>query len=65
MTKKKKLNKIKELLIVCTKNVHLTFGGKTSFQPDRVVMGSPLSPVLADVFMVELENTLVRTLTDT
>ena len=61
MTKKE----LKEMLIVCTKNVHVTFGGKTSFQPDRVVMGSPLGPVLADVFMVELENTLVRTLTDT
>ena len=29
-----------------------------------MAIGSPLGPVLADIFMVELENTLVPTLTD-
>ena len=60
MTKKE----LKEMLIVCTKNVHVTFGSKTSFQPDSVAVGSPLGPALTDVFMVELKNTLVHTLTD-
>ena len=60
MTKKE----LKELLIVCTKNVHFTFGGKTFVQSDGVAMGSPLGQMLADIFMVELENTLVPTLTD-
>ena len=37
MTKKE----LKELLIICTKNVHFTFGGKNFVQSDGVVMGSP------------------------
>ena len=60
MTKKE----LKELLILCKINVHFTFGGKTFVQSDGVAMGSPLGPVLDDIFMVELENTLVPTLTD-
>ena len=42
------------MLILCTKNVHFPFGGKTFVQPDGVAMGPPLGPVLADLFMVEL-----------
>ena len=30
-----------------------------SVQNDRVAMGSPLGPILANVFMVKLKNTLV------
>ena len=56
MTKKE----LKELSILCTKNVRFTFGGKTFVQSDVVVRGSPLGPVLADIF----ENTLVPTLTE-
>ena len=52
---------LKELLILCTKIFFFTFGGKTFVQSDGVAMGSPLGPVLADIFMVELENTLVPT----
>ena len=55
---------LKELLMLCTKNVHFTFGGKTFVQSDGVAMGSPLGPMLADIFMIELENTLVSTLTE-
>ena len=60
MTKKE----LKELLILCTKSVHFTFGHKTFVQSDGVAIGSPLGPVLADTFKVEFENTLVPTLTD-
>ena len=28
-------------------------------QNDGIAMGSPLGPILAEIFMVELENTLV------
>ena len=53
---------MKELLLLCTKNVHLEFNGKTFQQLDGVAMGSPLGPVIAEIFMVELENTLVSRL---
>ena len=47
---------MKELLILCTKNVHFTFNNETYIQVDGVAMGSPLHRVLAKIFMVELET---------
>ena len=55
---------MKELLLLCTKNVHFTFGDNIYQQLDGVAMGSPLGPVLAGIFMVELETTIVPTLTE-
>ena len=49
-------NEMKEMLILCTKNVHFTFESRTYVQADGVRMGSPLGPVLVDIFMIELEN---------
>ena len=46
----------KELILLCTKGVHFTLYGKRYIQTDGVTMGSP--------FMVELENTLVATLSN-
>ena len=60
MTKKE----LKELLIICIKNVHFPFGGNAFVQSDGVTMCSPLGPMSADIFMVELEITLVPTLTE-
>ena len=53
---------MRDLLLLCTKNVHFTFEGKIYIQIDGVAMGSPLAPVLADIFMVELERIVVPTL---
>ena len=53
---------IKELLLLCTKIVHFEFNGKTFQQLDGAAMGSPLGSVIAviaEIFMVKLENTLV------
>ena len=47
---------------MCTKNVHFKFNGETFQLLDGVAMGSPLGPVIAGIFMVELENTLVSRL---
>ena len=55
---------MKELLLLCTKSVHFTFNGDIYQQLDGVAMGSPLGPVIAGIFMVELENTLIPTLVD-
>ena len=56
-------SELKEMLLLCTKKVHFTFNGKTYIQTDGVAMGSPLGPVLADIFMVEFEKSLLPELT--
>ena len=53
---------MKELLLLCTKNVHFTFNGQIYIQVDGVAMGSPLAPLLADIFMIELERSLIPNL---
>ena len=52
-------SEMKEMLTLCTKNVHFTYNRKIFVQTDGVAMGSPLGPVLADIFMTELEKTLL------
>ena len=50
---------MKNLLILCTRNVHFTFNNEIYIQNDGVAMGSPLGPILAGIFVTELENILV------
>ena len=50
---------MKKLLTLCTKNVYFTLNNEIYIQNDGVAMESPLGPILANVFIVELENTLV------
>ena len=45
-------NEIRELILLCTKNVHFTFNAETFTQVNRVAMGSPLEPILANIFIV-------------
>ena len=54
---------LKEKLLLCTKKVQFTFNGKTYIKTDGVAMGSPLGPVQAHIFMIELEKSLVPELT--
>ena len=53
------LNELKELLLLCTKNVHFSFNGQLYLQKDGIAMGSPLGPVIASIFMVKLEKSLL------
>ena len=53
---------MKELLNLYTKSVHFTFEGNMYVQNDGVAMGSPLGPFLANIFMVELERSVIPTL---
>ena len=53
-----KRSEMKELLLLCTKIVHFTFNNDIYQQCDGVAMGSPLGPVIAGIFMVELERTI-------
>ena len=52
-------NEMRELILLCPKNVHFTFNGETFTQVDGVAMGSSLAPILAGIFMVELERNLI------
>ena len=49
----------KNLLLLCTKNVHFTFENKICQQKNGVAMGSSLGPVSRGIFMVHLERTLM------
>ena len=51
---------MKKLLLLCTKNVHFTFGNNIYQEKDGVAMGSTLGPVLAGIFMVHLESTMPK-----
>ena len=48
---------LKRLLLFCTRNFQFKFNGEIYLQKDGVTMGSPLVPVVADIFMASLENT--------
>ena len=52
------------MLILCTKNVHFSMNGDIYLQIDGVAMGSPFGPVLAGIFMVKHERSLVRKLSN-
>ena len=55
---------MKELLYLCTKNVRFSFDNIIYIQNDGTAMGSPLGPVLASIFMVELKRSLIPGLTN-
>jgi hypothetical protein len=58
---------LRTLLLLCTQNVQFLFNNKIYRQKDGVAMGSPLGPLLADIFMGKLEtqclNTTIKELT--
>ena len=45
------------MLLLCTKDGHLTFRNNVYQKKDSVAMGSPLGPVAAGVSTVHLERT--------
>ena len=52
-------SEIKELLILCIKNVHFMFDNVNKVQNDGVAMGSPLGPILSVIFLIELETSIL------
>ena len=57
-------NEMKKLLTICTRNVHFSFNNDIYIQTDGIAMSSPFCPVLANIFMVELESVLVPKFND-
>ena len=55
---------LKSLLELCTKEMHFSFNGKIYKQKNGVAMGSPLGPVVANIFMVHLEKQMIPRLSD-
>ena len=55
---------MKKLLTLCTKNVHFSFNNEIYIQIGGVATSSPLAPVIANIFKVELETTLVPKVED-
>ena len=53
---------LRDLIFLCTKTVHFSYNGDIYTKVYGVAMGSPLGPVLAAIFMVELERTILPTL---
>ena len=56
-------NIFRELLYLCTKEVHFMFNDEIYIQSNRVTMGSPLGPLLANIFMTLLEEEVIPKLT--
>ena len=52
-------NDMNNLLLLCTKNVYFTFENNIYQQNNGVALGHPLGPMLAGIFMVHLEKTLM------
>ena len=50
---------MKELLTLCTKNVHFRFNSQVYQQNDGIEMESPLRTVIDVTFMVELDTQIV------
>ena len=53
---------MRDLLLLCTKNVHFSCNGNIFTQVDGMAIDSSLGPILASILMVELERIVLPTL---
>ena len=54
-------NDLNQVILLFAKHVHFTIENQTYLHRYGVVIGSPHCSILSDVFMVELERTLLPT----
>ena len=57
--KQRYCEKMKDLLLLDTKNVHLSSVNKLYTERDGVAIGSHLGPIIRDIFMVDLERHVI------
>ena len=57
-------NNQKLFISVQTEDAHFALNNEIYLQVDGVTMGSPLGPVLANIFMVELKRNIIPTLSN-
>ena len=50
---------MKELLLLCTTNVHFLYNNDLYIQRDGIAMGFPLGPVIVGIFLIELEKNIL------
>ena len=50
---------MKEMLLLCTKDVHFLFKHENYQKTDSAAMGFPLDLIFAGIFIVELEKKVV------
>ena len=55
---------MRDLLLLCTKNVHFSYNNDIYIQTEGVAMALTLGLVLAVILMVELKRTIFPTLRD-
>ena len=55
-------SEMKGLLYLCAKNAHFSFYNSTYIQNDVTAIGFPLGLILANIFMVELERSVIPAL---
>ena len=53
---------MRDLLLLCTKNVHFSCNGDIFTQVDGMAIDSSLGPILASILMVELERIVLPNL---
>ena len=51
---------LESLILLCTENATFKFNNKIYCQRDGVAMGSPLGPVLADIFLGYIEQFILH-----
>ena len=61
---KLKKEEMKALLEICTKEMHFNFNDIIYRQNNGVCMGNPLGPVIANIFMVHMECSIIPTISD-
>ena len=52
-------SEMREMLLLCTKKAYFSYNHDIYIQRDGVAMGSPLGPLLAGIFMVNLERSSI------
>ena len=54
-------HEINNAFSICPKNVSFSYNNEAHAKTDGVTVGSPLHPVLAGIFMVDLKSTVLPT----